>query len=124
MLSTNMAQIVESGRAPNALVPTLVTLFSTGNLLGRLLCMSISDKIVAAGRSRAYFIVLISTAMGLSHLALVAATAIAAPDSATQTALFIGGASFGGVSFGAMWPHFVVRHISPEIICHHYREHL
>ena len=108
VLATNMAQIVESAAAPDALVPTLVTLFSTGNLLGRLLCMSLSDAVVRSGRSRADFLVVICATMGVSHLGLLAAAAAAAPGSRAQSWLFIVSASGGGLSFGAVWPHFVV----------------
>ena len=51
----------------------------------------------------------IAALMGLSHLGLFAAAAAAAPGSMLQSMLFILATSSGGASFGAVWPHFVVR---------------
>jgi len=108
VLSTNLAQIVESAGAPHSFVPTAVTLFSIGNLLGRLLGMQVSDFVVRRGSSRALMLTAISALMGLSQLGFVAAAAIGQPGSTLQRALFVAATSGGGLSFGAIWPHFVV----------------
>ena len=50
ILATNLAQIVESAGAPHRSVPMLVTVFSTGNLLGRLcsMCARTHARMLAA----------------------------------------------------------------------------
>jgi hypothetical protein len=108
VLATNMAQIIASAGASAALVPTCVTLFSTGNLLGRLLCMGLSDTLVRSGRSRADFLVLIALTMGGCHLGYLVAVATAAAGSPLQTSLLVASSSGAGLAFGAIWPHFVV----------------
>ena len=108
ILATNMAQIVDSAGASPHLVAALVSLFSIGNLLGRLLLMPLSDAIVRSGRSRADFLLAISALMGLSHIGLLLAAAAAQPASTPQAVLLVVSASAGGISFGGVWPHFLI----------------
>ena len=130
VLATNMAQILESASGPPALLPTLVTLFSTGNLLGRLLCNLPSDAMVRRGWPRPFFLAAIAGLACLAHLALLAGAIAGASTrhdanpltawitrrpqaadtavGALQSALLQGGALAGGLAFGAIWPHFVV----------------
>ena len=131
VLATNMAQIIESMGAENKLLPTAVTLFSTGNLLGRLLCTIPSDAIVKRGWPRPLFVAGIAALAAASHLSLLCAALVGGepervfglslpfmrkkpidesvlPTSMLQASLLQGGALGGGLAFGAMWPHFVV----------------
>ena len=108
ILSTNLAQIIESAGAPQTLVPTAVTLFSVGNLLGRLLGMQVSDRVVHSGHSRALMLSAISALMGISQLGFVTAAAMRRAGSTLQRVVFLAATSGGGLSFGAIWPHFVV----------------
>ena len=131
VLATNMAQIIESMGAENKLLPTAVTLFSTGNLLGRLLCTIPSDAIVKRGWPRPLFVGGIAALAAASHLSLLCAALVGGepervfglslpfmrkkpidesvlPTSMLQASLLQGGALGGGLAFGAMWPHFVV----------------
>ena len=43
----------------------------------------------------------------MAHLAFLAA-AVTPPASTSQSVLFIGACSVGGVAFGAVWPHYLV----------------
>lgn len=60
-----MAQILESAGGPPALLPTLVTLFSTGNLLGRLLAVRLSPSDPHTGPTRTYLCTCTSTRFSL-----------------------------------------------------------
>ena len=126
VLATNMAQILESSGGAATLLPTLVTLFSTGNLLGRLLCNVPSDAMVRRGWPRPLFVGAIAALAAAAHLALLAAALVGTANRGTnvftswlehnavertiriQSALLQTGALAGGLAFGAMWPHFVV----------------
>jgi MFS family permease len=130
VLATNMAQIIESMGARNELLPTAVTLFSTGNLLGRLLCTIPSDAMVRRGWPRPLFVGGIAALAATSHLSLLCAALVRGePEkklfglslpwrknrpiddlgaSMLQATLLQGGVLGGGLAFGAMWPHFVV----------------
>ena len=108
VIATNISQIIESAGASGGLLPTCVTLFSTGNLLGRLLCMVPSDAFVRHGLPRPLFVALIAALAALAHGAFYAASALMEPSSSFQAAALVGGAGASGLAFGAQWPHFMV----------------
>jgi len=90
-----------------SLVSVMVTLFGTGNMLGRLTSPLLSDQLVARGRSRALFFVAISLLMAAAHGGLLLA-AYAHPGSAAQAALLAASAAAVGYAFGSAWPHMVI----------------
>jgi len=109
MISTNLAQILEAGEAPNSLLSATVTIFATGNMLGRLCCMIPSDGLVLRQYSRAYFVGLIASMMLLAHLLfLLASSSVLSGGSAVQSVVLVLATAFAGLSFGAIWPHMVV----------------
>ena len=77
--------------APDTLLPTCVTLFSVGNLLGRLLCMNLSNILVNKGKSRMWFVCIILILMTISHLAFLLAAGLATAGSSLQSLLLIFG---------------------------------
>ena len=106
LIATNLSQIVQAARASTQLVPALSTLFSAGNMIGRLVSMAGSDAIVRAGYSRCWFVAAITATMGASLAGMLGA-AVAAADSAGQQLLFVLSSSASGLAFGAIWPHMV-----------------
>ncbi len=106
LIATNLSQIVQAARASTQLVPALSTLFSAGNMIGRLVSMAGSDAIVRAGHSRCWFVAAITATMGASLAGMLGA-AMAAADSAGQQLLFVLSSSASGLAFGAIWPHMV-----------------
>ena len=108
MLSTNFGQIVQACGASEAFVPTVVTLFSTGNLLGRLVATIVSDRVLAfRGRPRPWIAAGIAALMGSAQLVLLLA-GLCAAGSVGQAALLALGSVCAGIAFGSMWPHLVV----------------
>lgn len=108
LLATNMAQILVACRAEPSLLPTAVTLFSTGNMLGRLMSMAASDALVRRGRPRPLFVAMINALMAATHLGFLILALAPGMGSAGQSALVALAAACGGLSFGAIWPHLVV----------------
>ena len=107
-LSTNFGQIVQACGASEAFVPTVVTLFSTGNLLGRLVATIVSDRVLAfRGRPRPWIAAGIAALMGSAQLVLLLA-GLCAAGSVGQAALLALGSVCAGIAFGSMWPHLVV----------------
>jgi MFS family permease len=104
------AQIIESCGASTELVPTVVQLFASGNMLGRLLCNIPSDGLVRRGYPRPLFVGAIAGLAAVAQLSLLAAAY--QPDGrvggSLQSVLLLFGAGTGGLAFGALWPHFVV----------------
>ena len=88
VLTTNLAQILESAGATDSLVPTCVSMFSVGNLMGRLLCMSVSNKLVQAGEPRSWFAAGIAFTMALSHACFLATLTIAKDGSVLLVHIF------------------------------------
>lgn len=109
-LTTNLAFIVQACHAPNHLVTSTGTTFSTGNLLGRLLTPVLSEvAAVRRGHARPWLLVLVVLCMAAGHLALLgAASEGMLAGSLGQQALLVGGAGLSGLGFGAMWPMLVV----------------
>ncbi len=108
MLCTNMGQVVQACGAAEALVPAVVTLFNTGNMLGRLVSTILSDRLLAfRGRPRVWFVAAIAALMALAQLVLLLAT-LSAAGSIGQAALLALGSVAAGAAFGSMWPHLVV----------------
>ena len=105
LLVTNLAQIVESYGAPDSLVPALVTLFSCGNFLGRLLAMRVSDALVRRGIARPAFVALDCLVAAVAQGMNLAA---GGARGGMQSALLIVANFLGGAAFGAIWPHLVV----------------
>ena len=108
VLSTNSAQLVEACGASAQLVPTVVTLFSTGNMMGRLTSPLLSDALVARGRSRAYYLVLVSLLMAAAHAGLLLAAAALPAGSTAQAAVVSAASAAVGYAFGSIWPHLVI----------------
>ena len=105
--ATNCAQIISSSGASTELVPTTITLFSSGNLLGRLLCNIPSDTMVRHGWPRPLFLVALAAGAAVAQVALLFAARLPA-ESEEQSMLLQFGAGLCGLAFGAIWPHFVV----------------
>ena len=108
VLSTNAAQLVQACGASKQLVPTVVTLFSTGNMMGRLTSPLLSDRLVARGRSRAYYLVLVSLLMAAAHAGLLLAAAALPAGSTAQAAVVSAASAAVGYAFGSIWPHLVI----------------
>jgi len=105
MLVTQMAQIISSAGAPDSLVPTMVTIFSSCNMLGRLTCMKPSNALVLRGYSRAWFACILCVAMAIGQLLFLVAAHL---TSDARHFVFVIGSVMAGLSFGAIWPHLVV----------------
>lgn len=105
--ATNCAQIISCSGASTELVPTAITLFSSGNLLGRLLCNIPSDTMVRHGWPRPLFLVALAAGAAVAQVALLFAARLPA-ESEEQSMLLQFGAGVCGLAFGAIWPHFVV----------------
>lgn len=108
VLATNLAQIIESSGASAELVPTTVTLFSSANLLGRLLCNIPSDGMVRRGFPRPLALGGIAALAATAHLALFAAAYREDAGGPEQATLLQFGAAVQGLAFGALWPHLMV----------------
>lgn len=106
-LATNLSQIRASARADVGLLPTLLTTFSAGNLIGRLLAPLASDALVRRGRPRPLFVTLVAVVMAASQLGFMLGATSAAGSAAQATTLVLS-STFAGLSFGAIWPHLVV----------------
>lgn len=104
MLSNSLSAILTAAGNPSSDANILAeTLYSTGNMLGRLTCMLPSDLVVRRGFPRPLMIVLILMGMATSHgLFLIL------PTTDGSEVLIAPAAFIGGYSFGSMWPHMVI----------------
>lgn len=79
------------------------TLFSTGNMLGRLLCMLPSDRLVRRGLPRPLAISVVVIIMAIAH-----ALFLFLPAAGGSQLIFAPAAFLGGFSYGSLFPHMVV----------------
>jgi len=105
LLATNLSQILQSFGASTRLLPTLVTLFSNGNFLGRLVAMLISDTLVRRGLPRPWFVVADCAVAASAQLLFLLSSTL---HGAAQSFVLVVSSLLGGLAFGAIWPHLVV----------------
>merc|ERR1712137_394365 len=68
ILSSSLSQILTAGGVPSTDINVIAqSLFSTGNMLGRLTCMIPSDALVRVGVPRPLFLLPILVGMAISH---------------------------------------------------------
>merc|ERR1711957_271903 len=109
VISNNVSDILTAaGNDGNSVNVVANTLYSTGNMLGRLTCMIPSDALVRNGWPRPSILVAMLLLMSTSH-----AVFLVLPGTGGSEILVALGAFLGGYSFGSIWPHMVV--ISSEV---------
>jgi len=111
LLATQLAFMLQSMSAPDTLVTTCVTTFSTGNLLGRLTAPVASSFLLTdRGLARPWMLLLILLLMAISQFAfrVCAEPSAITPGGGAQQTLLTAAAAAGGLSFGAVWPMLVI----------------
>mmetsp|Transcript_86166 Transcript_86166/g.230789 ORF Transcript_86166/g.230789 Transcript_86166/m.230789 type:complete len:562 (+) Transcript_86166:33-1718(+) len=108
-LSSSLAQILKAGGNSTTEANVLAqTLYSTGNMLGRLTGMGPSDAIVRRGLPRPLFVGALLLGMAFSNFMFLLLPAAGGSEVIIAVAAFA-----GGMSFGSTWPHMVI--ITSEI---------
>lgn len=103
-LSANMSDILTAGgNGSNSANVLANTLFSAGNMLGRLTCMVPSDALVRKGCPRP--LILVGNVIGMAG---AHGLFFLLPYTDGSEAIIACGALLGGCSFGTIWPHMAI----------------
>lgn len=104
IISSSLSQILTAaGNASASALIIATTVFSAGNMLGRLTYMIPSEMFVRNGIPRPYFVIVVIILVAASQGLLMLL-----PHFGGSITLVAGGAFLGGYSFGSMWPLMVV----------------
>lgn len=104
VISNSISDILTAAGNDSAEVNVLAeTLYSSGNMLGRLTCMLPSDALVRRGYPRPLILIFMMMLMCVSHTLFLMLPASGGSEGLVAPAAFL-----GGYSFGSIWPHLVV----------------